>query len=83
MVDAWSQYSFDPHILCNLKSYAIHPMIAWYIMSDSLSSLLQSVVFIILLLLIVSYVYSLVGVIIFKTYTQSPRDDLVFNKCFR
>jgi hypothetical protein len=42
----------------------------------------QSVVFIILLLLIVSYVYALVGVIIFQTYSQSVSTDTVPD-CFR
>ena len=43
----------------------------------------QSVVFIILLLLLVSYVYAIMGVIIFQSYTASTRQDLLFHGCFR
>ena len=39
--------------------------------------------FILLLLLIVTFVYSVIGVVIFQSYTQSSRNDLAFHQCFK
>ena len=45
--------------------------------------LIQSMVFITILLFTVTYIFAIAGVIFFESYTRSNRQDLVFHQSFR
>ena len=54
-----------------------------FLCETSLSHIDQSLVFITILLFTVAYIFAIVGVIFFDSYTSSSREDLLYRHSFR